>query len=383
MDVLSQIEDCSVDSLITDPPAGISFMGKKWDSSKDFIGKMTGIYRECLRIMKPGAHGLVWAIPRTSHWTATALELAGFEIRDQICHLFGSGFPKSMDLDKQLRKDALVCMCNEYVETKKAKTNLSDMQNRIHPQEPNSTIEGDRTSQRRLYCSECGKLKKEFSKGFGTNLKPAHEIWWLIRKPTSEDTVAKNVLKHGTGGLNIDASRIGTTDNLNGGAYTKGRAPRSMNPGGINQVNVSDLGEYNQPQGRFPSNLILSHNPDCLDDGWVSPDGTVKLSGCMPGCAVAELDAQSDSGGASRFFYCAKASRSDKGAATNTHPTPKSTKLMQYLITLITPSGGTVLDPFMGSGSTGVAAKRLGFHFIGIEKEADYFKIAKERIDSA
>jgi site-specific DNA-methyltransferase (adenine-specific) len=103
----------------------------------------------------------------------------------------------------------------------------------------------------------------------------------------------------------------------------------------------------------------------------------------MPGCAVAELDAQSDSGGASRFFYCAKASRSDKGAATNTHPTPKSTKLMQYLITLITPSGGTVLDPFMGSGSTGVAAKRLGFHFIGIEKEADYFKIAKERIDSA
>lgn len=531
-----------MDSLITDPPAGISFMGKKWDSSKDFIGKMTGIYRECLRIMKPGAHGLVWAIPRTSHWTATALELAGFEIRDQICHLFGSGFPKSMDLDKQLRKDALVCMCNEYVETKKAKTNLSDMQNRIHPQEPNSTIEGeilqlrmhgtlekheskdqptteshssfgtagldkniqrniqskdvgqskssleggtvfrtgqglcddsqsgsseseaqrlcagaylsngetlgtsfesqgsgashqpqysgqsdresktlqrsqdalDRTSQRRLYCSECGKLKKEFSKGFGTNLKPAHEIWWLIRKPTSEDTVAKNVLKHGTGGLNIDASRIGTTDNLNGGAYTKGRAPRSMNPGGINQVNVSDLGEYNQPQGRFPSNLILSHNPDCLDDGWVSPDGTVKLSGCMPGCAVAELDAQSgelqsgggtkgkrggifgdgsdnpnranslyfDSGGASRFFYCSKASKRDKGA-TNTHPTPKSTKLMQYLITLITPSGGTVLDPFMGSGSTGVAAKRLGFHFIGIEKEADYFKIAKERIDSA
>jgi len=402
LEVLRELPDSSIDSLVTDPPAGIAFMGKAWDEdkggSKQWIAWMTEIMKECLRVLKPGAHGLVWAIPRTSHWTAMALEYAGFEVRDVVTHIFGSGFPKSLDISKALLK--------------------SD----------------------HLGASEA-------LKGWGTALKPASEHWILVRKPISEKTIAANVLKHGTGGLNIDASRIGTenmsrqwdrTWNDNQGEMGKRYSQNSREPG--KQV----------PDGRFPANLVFSHNPDCVevgvkkvkairggnskaqqkdiygkfnapldgkDPGYGDADGTETVAAweCTPGCAVAELDRQSgvskstaqarnnkpsenlamsgpnlghvsfghnDSGGASRFFYCAKASKKDKGS-NNTHPTVKSSSLMSYLIKLITPIDGVVLDPFMGSGSTGVAALKEGFGFIGIEKEEEYFKIAENRIKSA
>lgn len=323
----------SLDSLVTDPPAGIGFMGKSWESNKggrdQWIAWLTEVMRECFRVLNPGAHGLVWALPRTSHWTATALENAGFQIRDVVTHLFGSGFPKSHNLGN----------------------------------------------------------------GYGTALKPASEHWILIRKPISEKTVAANVLKHGTGGINVDSCRIGTEK------IESGRAGRSGVAGGNYKAGMK-ADSCGTATGRFPANLVLSHNEDCDE-------------ACTEGCAVAMLDEQSgelksganptrrlspktknafnkfgmecnvvrgaDSGGASRFFYCAKASKSEKGAENN-HPTVKSTKLMQYLIKLVTPKGGNVLDPFAGSGSTGVAAIKSGFNFVGIENNSDYAAIAKDRL---
>jgi site-specific DNA-methyltransferase (adenine-specific) len=235
--------------------------------------------------------------------------------------------------------------------------------------------------------------------GFGTALKPASEHWILVRKPCSEKTVAKNVLKHGVGGINIDGCRVGSGDD--------------RTPGGLNSLSYeTPTGTMNirtnQTQrpsgGRFPANLVLSHTIFCTDDE------------CDDTCAVKMLDEQSGhllsskrkpqtnsghqnkyiggdvvnkvpridyagDGGASRFFYVAKASKSDRGAG-NSHPTVKASKLMRYLIRLVTPPNGTVLDPFMGSGSTGVAAKQEGFNFIGIEREEDYLAIAQARMDA-
>lgn len=267
---LKTIESNSIDALVTDPPAGISFMGKDWDSDKGGMYAwedwLHGIAKECLRVMKPGAHGLIWALPRTSHWTAMAFDTANFEIRDSITHIFSTGFPK------------------------------------------------------------------------GIHLKPAHEIWWLIRKPFSEPTIAANINRWGCGGLNIEDCRIGTDIiSTHGGGDKLARMKTGKSDG---------VGEYRTHVGRYPANLVLSEEFEDIP---------------------------------TKYFYVAKASKEDKGEG-NTHPTPKSTVLMEYLIKLITPQGGTVLDPFMGSGSTGVAAKRLGFKFIGIEQEKEYFDIAKKRI---
>lgn len=341
---LKSFDENSVDSLITDPPAGIGFMNKKWDKSEGFIDSMSEIFKECLRVLKPGAHGLVWAIPRTSHKTATALEQAGFEIRDVITHIFGSGFPKSLDISKAVEKAK---------EAERIAQSIIDQ-----------------------------KLPNKWS-GFGTALKPATEMWILIRKPISEDTIAKNVLEHGTGGLNIDASRIGTCDD-------RSRPPRTQNViyGNGNGTNLT--ASESHIQGRFPSNLIVDESAvEELDEqsGVLKSGGgvkTIKDSKSVSWNEKATTKYSSNialppQGGASRFFYVAKASKSNRGEGNN-HPTVKNTKLMEYLITLITPPGGIVLDPFMGSGSTGVAAKRLGFDFVGIEKEVEYFEIASKRL---
>ncbi len=452
LDVLKTMEANSIDSLVTDPPAGISFMGKEWDTfggsatqaasakaREPFTVFMTEVMKECLRVLKPGAFGLVWAIPRTSHWTATALEDAGFEIRDVITHIFGSGFPKSMDISKQLDKMA-------GAEREVVGINPSSR--------PNSKIKGSKGFDGDLEGEESAGVQNITApstleaiqwQGWGTALKPASEHWILIRKPCSEKTVAANVLKYGTGGINIDASRIGTDAMSSGGSIPDIRANNYENSSGKERLQT----EIVIKQGRFPANLILSHNDDCMEvgvknigsktkptrsDNRVENDNlvygkglgvhtpensyaneTVSAFECTEGCAVAELDRQSgiskssssirnnnlpgngkthghmvgiprpgaanDSGGASRFFYCAKASKSDKGLE-NTHPTVKSTKLMSYLIKLITPPNGTVLDPFTGSGSTGVAALKDGFKFIGIERDESYVKIAEKRLSS-
>ena len=387
LEKMKEIPDSSVDSLVCDPPAGISFMGKDWDDDKGgrdaWISWLSSIMQECLRVLKPGAHGLVWAIPRTSHWTGKALEDAGFEIRDCITHLFGTGFPKSLDISKAIDKEAgadreIVGISNRHGGGKEFAKGASGFNTEIG-----------------YITAAATESAKQWS-GWGTALKPACEFWWLIRKPLSEKTVAKNVVKHGTGGINIDDSRITAGERP---LIIPNRRHDNVNTYGNDFCGSKAIGTTSE--GRFPANLVLSHNDDCLDEK------------CTEDCAVKILDEQSgdrpagyrknpstqsnsnfhnnsgvgergyaDNGGASRFFYCAKASKSDKGEGNN-HPTVKSTKLMEYLIKLITPPNGIVIDPFMGSGSTGVAATRLEFGFIGIEKDEKYFQIARERIGEA
>lgn len=442
--VLKKLPSNSLDSLVADPPAGISFMGKEWDEDKggrnEWINWLTKVMTECCRVLKPGAHGLVWAIPRTSHWTAMALEYAGFEIRDVITHLFGSGFPKSLNISKAI--DSSVGAEREVVGWDQSKWRESNNHT--------ATWAGKYDS----YDEKCkitspSTLQAKKWEGWGTALKPASEHWILVRKPLAEGTtVIENVLKHGVGGLNIDGCRIGSEVRQNQQKDTKAWSGNtwSANP-------QPSLDEFKTLTGRFPSNLVLSHNPDCVEVGvkkvksnghhsyqrrggtfidgipsledkgnvHASPDGTETVASfeCTPGCAVSLLDEQAPSvggswaksqgserkkgttgfdvgmanlelrnqyvqppGGASRFFYCAKASKSDKGV-DNTHPTVKSSKLMSYLIKLITPPNGVVLDPFMGSGSTGVAALSEGVHFVGIEREREYFDIASKRLENA
>ena len=463
LDILKKLPDNSFDSMVTDPPAGIAFMGKKWDKDKGgrdkWIAWLESIMTEAFRTLKPGAHVLVWAIPRTSHWTATAIENAEFEIRDVVTHIFGSGFPKSQNISKAIDKSAGV------------KPTVIGIAKGVGKQNP----EWNGTAQGRAENS----LKPEYDltvatsqdakqwDGWGTALKPASEHWILARKPLSEKTIAANVLEHGTGGINIDASRINTTENLNGGAYAENlthRAGRSSLPGdtrkgasaGMFQPGNTASCNFIQPKGRFPANLILSHKPDCKQVGTKEGKGytinrftdgakpfgngaghpyevedqgpeTIAVWECEDDCPVQALDKQSgtskstggrtanisetseiygsgkglgqklspeevkgdpgfgDVGGASRFFYCAKASKSEKTlnkTIENKHPTVKSLKLMKYLINLVTPPGGVVLDPFMGSGTTGQAALEDKFGFVGIELEADSFEICKGRCSS-
>lgn len=396
LEILKQLESNSLDSIVTDPPAGISFMGKAWDDdkggSKEWITWLTNVMKECLRVLKPGAHGLVWAIPRTSHWTATALEDAGFEIRDVVTHLFGSGFPKSMNISIAIDKQAGVMESRGRALVTAGKGERKDLQeNKGNWTEPN---EHDGIT------SEAKKWQ-----GWGTALKPASEHWILVRKPCSEKTVAANVLEHGVGGINIDASRIGYVSEADKRLETRGvhvgKAYQHV-AGNAFKKEVNRVAEVNH-QGRFPANLLFSHNPDCEDK-------------CTEGCAVAMLDAQSghlhapgssgggktfgsktdqlavmsktpsfkDSGGASRFFYCAKPSKTEKNAVaprSNFHPTVKPIKLMQYLINMITPPDGIILDCFGGSGTTLVAAHLKGFKSILIEQSTEYCDIILARAE--
>jgi DNA modification methylase len=543
LDKLKLMDTDSVDSLVTDPPAGISFVGKDWDSQFEFKNQMLAIFKECIRVMKPGAHGLVWALPRTSHHTAIALETAGFEVRDVISHLFGSGFPKSHDVSKAIDK-------------------MLGAEREVIGNNPNHRLLVETTTMVGEPHSGDGSLTAPKTpdaikwQGWGSALKPSSEHWILVRRPLAKGlTIAQNVLLHGTGGLNIDASRVRTLrcektlDKLSASSVKPSRGPdvvgnlknsviknatdSSGEDGLITRLNLStkqDMSDSNigmiqkesiatslstdtcgekkssqdmlsttkmklnqitestilnscedpttsectqgnqtniqrweqaqniqrdgkqitpniklstlkenesgEQLGRWPSNLILSHSDGCVE-------------ACEPGCPVAELDAQSiaggmhsagskrenkrdldsdkkgifpangkgghrlgDSGGASRFFqtfaYFAKASKRERneglpelakplmgefkdnpGSTTpksspvprqNHHPTVKNIKLMSYLIKLITPPNGIVLDCFMGSGSTGVAAIKNGFDFVGIERELEYFAIAHARI---
>lgn len=394
--ILKRLEDHSVDSLVTDPPAGIAFMNKSWDSDKggreNWVRWMAEVMTEVRRVLKPGAHGLVWAIPRTSHWTAWALEEAGFEIRDRVSHLFGTGFPKSHNISKAIDKAAgaerVVLGKNpNWRPAKRHRAMFDKWQDSGKQAEMNITVPSTPEAQK--------------WDGWGTALKPACEDWWLIRKPLGEKTVSKNVLKWGTGGLNLDGCRIGTQKRTNSpGSPTSASRKSRVEQGYRSDYGVGPGSPGGAVQGRFPSHVVFSHTPYCTDDQ------------CDIECAVKRLDCQSGvaypSGGVSRFFYCAKPSKKERNMGLeglevhrygpgigggkdpnapavdkNHHPTVKSIALMSYLIRLITPPNGLVLDPFMGSGSTGFAAKKEGFDFIGIEMESDYFEIAKKRMEAA
>jgi len=341
-----------VDSVVTDPPYELGFMGKGWDASG--IAYTEEMWGEVLRVLKPGGHLLAFGGTRTYHRMACAIEDAGFEIRDSIHWIYGTGFPKSKNL-------------------------------------------GD---------------------GRGTALKPAHEPVVVARKPLV-GTVAANVQRYGTGALNIDGSRVrwnGPEDAAAAAAaaaveFANSRANgRLIQSKSIGKESRDGTNTYHPDQlsGRWPPNILLSHTPECGD-------------ACVEGCAVQEMDRQS--GGASLFFpvfrYQAKPSRRERDAGCdalpektgaeavdredgsagkdnpragagrtaktvkNFHPTVKSVDLMRWLVRLVTPADGLVLDPFTGSGTTGVAAVMEGFRFVGMEREAEYLAIANARIGNA
>lgn len=499
--ILKKFPDNSIDSIITDPPYGLSFMGKKWDYDVPSIE----IWKEALRVLKPGGHLLSFGGTRTYHRLVVNIEDAGFEIRDCIQWNFGSGFPKSTSVKKSGIKQGIFCGCentNNLSSVPDSKNGLEvlDQENKdadllasmqrknsgigsgkiqqqwlgeketgqgtedgnesslegrdylqteqreLHRPEVCQVSEGILTDEQegRLYngtsidcssedkpfvitdrgCSSSGpqyskqsntkfgvmadKQKSQASRtwdrcplcskpicpdeGLGTALKPANEPICVARKPLEKVlTVAENVQKYGTGALNIDASRIATEDKIASvtNQNIKGAAFKSDN-----SEKERDTVYTQSPQGRWPANIILDEEAAAVLDEQAASQKLGRSAGGgdteaknnetnmfgKNAKAVMGVNNYSDTGGASRFFYVAKSSKRERGEG-NIHPTVKPIKLMEYLIKLVTPPNGTTLDPFMGSGTTGVAAKNLGFDFIGCEMSEDYFKIAQNRIN--
>jgi len=398
LDVLKTLADCSVDAIVTDPPAGIAFMGKDWDRDKggkaDWIQWMQSVADQCLRVIKPGGHALVWAIPRTSHWTGTAWEDAGWQPRDKIYHVFGSGFPKSLDVSKAIDKTA---GAERELGPKRVSADGTVAHDRAGARhegyerpwrsDPDAV---DRNTRVSYPATEAAKQWE----GWGTALKPALEPITLARKPLI-GTVAANVLEHGTGGLNIGACRIeanGETPCGSGNRLGTGNTYQMKDYVSTNGGNVTP------PEGRWPANFIhdgseevLALLPETTSGSWKGQTPDVSESMFSPGNGggfkAKPINWEGDTGSAARFFYCAKASRDDRDEGLpmdqhSSHPTVKPTDLMRYLCRLITPPGGIVLDPFTGSGSTGKAAMAEGFRFIGIEREAEYIEIARARISA-
>jgi site-specific DNA-methyltransferase (adenine-specific) len=452
---LKKMPDNSVDSVVTDPPYGLSFMNKKWDYQVPSVEFWTEVYR----VLKPGGHVLSFGGTRTYHRMVVNIEDAGFEIRDQIQWIYGSGFPKSHNIGKAV--DKLEGNEREVVGEKTNKINL------------NATKEGDRSFYENAW-QDKNYVNIDITKGtspyegWGTALKPANEPICVARKPLSEKSVAENVLKWGTGGINVDGCRVGSE-----GSVRKTEITNISNSDSeiFKGANVKCKRTPIEGEGRFPANIIL----ECICDevikgekgekttketninnkeaNWFRSAGGDKEERWSfndkgdthtdPNCPCRLLDEQSgitktkadlnykhnktnsegdvfqsrgtytpreDKGGASRFFYQAKVSKAERNMgldgfeekiydlnrvqesgtleerynlkSKNNHPTVKPINLMAYLCRLITPEGGVVLDPFMGSGSTGVAAQLEGFRFVGMEMDKDYFNIAEARIDS-
>lgn len=415
LEELKKLEDNSVDSVVTDPPYGISFMGKKWDYD---VPKVE-VWKEVLRVLKPGGHALVACGTRTQHRMAVNLEDAGFEIRDIVAWIYGSGFPKSYNIGKNIDK---------YLKTGSASWNgTGDSSNGAlgytKLQHKQGYRPNDYSNKHKNKENINEKVAKQWE-GWGTALKPAMELWTLCRKPLSEKNIAKNVLKWGTGGINIEESRVGN-EKMGGGTMPDLRDVGAMSKESIG-IDKLSCGQNPRPAkrkeqstytGRFPANLIHDGSEEVVK--WFPNTKGSKGTGLTNTPARSWKNASKaginrvgyeDNDSASRFFYCAKASKSERNKGLegfeyqtttdgrkkdidnayqcgkterkNNHPTVKPIKLMQYLCRLITPKGGTVLDCFMGSGSTGIACKLEGFEFIGIELSQEYCDIAEARIKS-
>ena len=487
LEVLKTIPDNSVDSIVTDPPYGIGFMNKEWDSPqkhKELIdreakrsqerfeegkspvkggfskGVQPGLaiggakegrwfqewcelwVAECFRVLKPGGHLLSFSAPRTYHRMATAFEEVGFQVRDQIMWVFGSGFPKSHNIGKAIDKRGgeSIGWFGEWLVKWRKENNIPqskiaelfpsktggltgcvsnwELGNNLPTNEQfnkicevfNLPFKSLEEAEREFIGTKTSGIGKAFTKdgwgsghdeveitkgnseweGWGTALKPAHEPICMARKPLSEKSIAENVLKWGTGGINIDESRIPFKDISD--------IPKDMDKTHLEEDRtfIGNKGlkpfYYEQnTEGRFPANIMFDEEAGKLLD---EQSGNIKGGKNMPpyqfpidntirmnSSKQINRKGYEDNGGASRFFYCPKTSKKERGEG-NVHPTVKPIALMEYLIKLVTPKGGVVLEPFMGSGSTGVAAIKNGFSFIGIEKEPEYFDIANQRISN-
>jgi site-specific DNA-methyltransferase (adenine-specific) len=408
---LATLPDNSVHAIITDPPYELGFMGKTWDSTG--IAYNLEVWQQCLRVLKPGGHLLAFGGSRTYHRLACAIEDAGFEIRDQIMWVYGSGFPKSLNVSKAIDKAAGAEREVLGIRSDKGRTQT------FGGSETKPTLDTvPATPEARVW------------EGWGTALKPAHEPIVLARKPLN-GTVANNILTHGVGALNIDESRITSTDNFDG---LKGRPIHKLATRRHGETEEEyDLRIHESPSqqqaleklktlGRWPANFIHDGSDEVLQ---LFPEvkGQVGMKKTVGGHRFIEGDLETvqqfnygrqDSGSAARFFYCAKASRTERNTGldhlpevrhsdrpsdnlpggdnprnrtntpqTNFHPTVKPLALIHYLIKLITPPGGTILDPFLGSGTTAVAATQLGHPWIGCELTPDYWPIIEARIAHA
>ena len=476
IDLLKELPDNSVDSVVTDPPYGLKFMNKKWDANVPSVD----FWKEVFRVLKPGGHVLSFGGTRTYHRMAVGIEDAGFEIRDQIQWIYGSGFPKSLNLGNgwgtQLKPaNEPICLARKPIEQDTIKANVEEWGTggiNIEEARVGDEIIASHLNEKKI--SNFGgvdkdKAKKErepfsytvYNKGrFPSNVifECSCDPICLARKPIDQDTIKANVEEWGTGGVNIKDSRIPLSENentsrkiypkqgngflhtVNGSTtdnWKDGRFPSNVifecscdhiclarkpidqdtikanveewGTGGINikdsriplspnedisrkvtptpidsssiYLNVKYIGSHNDDwkDGRFPANVMF----ECHCDELVKSErDDTKYHHTNPECPCHILDNQWDK--ASRFFYVAKAGKKERNlGGTNTHPTVKPVELMKYLCRLITPKGGTVLDPFMGSGTTGMAAKLEGFDFIGMELDPKYFEIAQKRIEAS
>jgi site-specific DNA-methyltransferase (adenine-specific) len=337
-DVLKGLPDNSVDSVVTDPPYELGFMGKKWDSSG--IAYDVTVWQECLRVLKPGGHLLAFGGSRTYHRLGVAIEDAGFEIRDTIAWISSKTFPKSLNVSKAIDKKLGA-----------ERTEILGWTKKGMPSGANKAV-GHGEGGEPTPVTAAVTLEAKQWQGWGTGLKQVVEPVVMARKPL-DGTVAENTLRWGVSGLNITASRIP-------GRVQKGAANNFVfTPGGESDDGyVKGTGAHFHNEGRWPANVILDDvSAGLLDD----------QSGENP----------------SRFFYQAKASKRDRNEGlenVNAHPTVKPTQLMRYLIKLVTPYGGVVLDPFTGSGSTGKAALLEGYQFIGAELTEEYLPIIEGRL---
>jgi DNA modification methylase len=378
------LDDNSIDSIVTDPPYELGFMGKKWDSTG--IAYNVDVWRECLRVLKPGGHLLAFGGTRTYHRMTCAIEDAGFEIRDCIQWLYGSGFPKSHDISKAI--DKKLGAEREVVGYTKGRSSPIHGGGQSVGKDDPVTVPATPEAQ-------------EWD-GWGTALKPANEPIVLARKPLSEKTIADNVLKWGTGGINIDGCRVETTDIIKQSGELQDMSRDSIHAG-YDRKNKTMFrtgkpkersGPANQ-LGRFPANVILDEEAGKLLDeqsgsisygnksgGYSYSDRQYDVQGFVKDCKPKAPSNYGDSGGASRFFYCAKASKKERGEGNN-HPTVKPVSLIKYLVTLVTPPDGVCLDPFMGSGTTAVACIKTNRKYIGFELLEEYCKIARKRTEDA
>lgn len=384
---LKELEDNSIDAIVTDPPYGLSFMGKKWD----YDVPQVEVWQECLRVLKPGGYLLSFAGTRTQHRMAVNIEDAGFEIRDVIAWVYGSGFPKSLNIGKAVDKLQGKEVKTTYVPNHKNDKYGKGMGGGVTDNTPSDN---------------------EYN-GWGTALKPALEPITVARKPI-EGTVAENCLKWGVGGINIDGCRVGTED------ITINRHSGYNSNSLVESTKGKWKGEQEQISGRFPANLIHDGSEEVVGlfpqtkpskPRYDNREKQVLANTNFVHGSGSEL---SDSGGsAARFFYCAKASKRERNIGcegleltrhadrniddgvggdnprnrTNTpkqnfHPTVKPLALMEYLVKMVSREGQVVLDPFMGSGTTGMACKKLNRDFVGIEMMEEYMEIAKARIEA-
>ena len=376
IEVMRSLPDNSVDSIVTDPPYLLDFMGKGWDAADGIAGKPE-VWREALRILKPGGHLLAFGGTRTWHRLAAAIEDAGFEVRDSIAWMYGSGFPKSLDVSKAIDK-AAGALQNEGVGFTVAGYGHNDKLLTTAPSRgyvPPAPAPAPAT------------LAAQQWQGWGTALKPAFEPIVVARKPLI-GTVAANVLKYNSGALNIDGCRIGTQEmkrtTSNGEVLSD-----NGSMAGANYVRI-DAGTAT---GRWPANVILDESQAAALDAQSGVTTTKQPAGVVTDTrdtsqsigafsGAHERQALSDTGGASRFFYCPKAGKKERPNVDGVaHPTVKPIKLMEYLCRLVTPPGGTILEPFAGSGTTIEAALNEGFNVIGIEMTDEYLPLIMARIE--